>query len=91
MVQDPRDSFTSHALTKVLNNPPARGANDQSTTNNDVSRVKELENIIHLLNRFDRVEDSIMAREVISDSLIKGTSEAGLLELKSQVQQISQK
>jgi hypothetical protein len=83
MVQDPRDSISSHLLTKVLNNPPARVPQDQSITNNDVSRVKELENIIYLLNRFDRVEDSIMAREVISDSLIKGYAEGAIVDLKT--------
>lgn len=30
---------------------------------------RELENIIQLLGRFDRAEEAIMAREVISDSL----------------------
>jgi hypothetical protein len=71
----PREEISINAMSKVFNQPPVNKVINlsQSLAKLDISRNhRELENIINLLSRFDRNEENtIMAREVISDSLFK--------------------
>ena len=78
ILTDPREKndISINYFSRVLNNPPVQKLKeDPSAQNlNQTRNHRELENIINLLNRFDRIEDnSIMTREIISDSLNKGS------------------
>ena len=73
-ILDPRDNISVSTVSRVLNNPLQHRTEGQSVL--DASRnFRDLENIIGILSKFERIEDSIMAREVVSDSLFRHNSE----------------
>jgi hypothetical protein len=68
LAHDPRTELSNLGSSRVLNNPPK--LQESLSILNTSRQNRELENIINLLSKFE--QDSIMAREVVSDSLLKG-------------------